>query len=102
MTWIARSYRHKHSAGARGGEIDLRCSARLLDPTPEQARCQLLSGHTGAHALMYAHDGERTVRTWTSADADSAVDTDEFNRPWMHGFPVPAWFESPSASGRSG
>ena len=72
---------------------DLRCGCTLGSPTGEQGRCQLFGGHEGPHALMFAADGRRWVRTWSGHDAASAKDRqDEIaGRPWMLGYPVPAW-----------
>lgn len=45
---------------------------------------------------MYAHCGHREVRTWRSNDRESRVSDGSkmHSRPWMYGFPVPAWFET--------
>jgi hypothetical protein len=44
---------------------------------------------------MYAQHGRRMVRTWRAKDRASAVFdcTTMHSRPWMYGYPVPAWFE---------
>ena len=77
------------------GLPDLRCGCSLGTPAGESGRCQLFSGHEGPHALMYAADGERRVRTWTGHDAATAQDgqNEIAGRPWMIGYPVPAWID---------
>lgn len=91
MTTIARNSRGAGSVRT----IDVRCSATLPGGDAHDARCQLFAGHDGPHAIMYAHCGTRLLRTWRSADrASSVVDCRTVqNRPWMYGYPVPAWFE---------
>jgi hypothetical protein len=46
--------------------------------------------------VMYARAGERRVRLWRRRDAAGAVDAGggAFQRPWMFGYPLPAWFEA--------
>jgi hypothetical protein len=68
----------------------------------DEGRCQLFAGHDGPHAVMYAHCGKRMVRTWKTSNPAAAADG-EFrtaSRPWMYGYPVPAWFETEQGSGR--
>lgn len=81
-------------------QIDVRCSARIPRATPEEGRCQLFAGHDGPHAVLFVHDGARMVRTWADADHPSDVDVAHGGplRPWMRGFPTPAWFEPDPAS----
>jgi len=45
---------------------------------------------------MYAHCGERRVRQWCTSDPGCPTDlrTGGLQRPWMFGYPVPAWYES--------
>ena len=45
---------------------------------------------------MYAHCGRRLVRSWRTKDrASTVVDCRAMqSRPWMYGYPVPAWFET--------
>jgi hypothetical protein len=45
---------------------------------------------------MYARAGERMVRTWRARDRRSTVVdcSTMHSRPWMYGYPVPAWFEA--------
>jgi hypothetical protein len=75
------------------GLPDLRCGCSLGTPSGEQGRCQLFGGHEGRHALLYTAAGRRRVRTWTGHDPTTARDgADEIaGRPWMLGYPVPAW-----------
>jgi hypothetical protein len=42
---------------------------------------------------MYAADGRRRVRIWRGHDPASAEDGrgEIAGRPWMRGYPVPAW-----------
>ena len=49
---------------------------------------------------MYAQCGHRKVRTWRAPDRQSTVvdGSTMYGRPWMRGFPVPAWFETESES----
>lgn len=93
MTTIARSYRPH--------EIDVRCSAALPGMTGA-GRCQLFAGHDGPHAVMFTQCGKRVVRTWCSSNPAAASDlaSNALQRPWMYGYPVPAWFETePEQSG---
>lgn len=92
MTAVARSSREARSARA----IDVRCSAALPRDDGHDCRCQLFAGHDGPHAVMYAHCGHRKVRTWRSHDHKSTVVEGNlmYSRPWMYGYPVPAWFET--------
>jgi hypothetical protein len=94
MTTIARSTRTTESRR----EIDVRCSALLPEISPDEGRCQLFAGHDGPHAVMFAHCGKRVVRTWKGNNAAAAADleTNALQRPWMYGYPVPAWFETES------
>ena len=79
--------------------IDVRCSATLpshrsgehSQDGSAEARCQLFAGHDGPHAVMYARGRERLVRTWRPSGAPT--DSDGLQRPWMFGYPTPAWFE---------
>ena len=80
--------------------IDVRCSAALPTRDEEPVRCQLFAGHDGPHAVMFARAGQRVVRTWRAGDPDGALDCEAMQRPWMFGFPVPAWFEAGTASDR--
>jgi hypothetical protein len=46
---------------------------------------------------MFAHHGKRAVQLWTNrlratTTADAGPDT--LQRPWMFGFPAPAWYET--------
>ena len=92
---MSRSFRYPESAQA----IDVRCSAGLPDHCPAEGRCQLFAGHDGPHAVMFARGSERFVRTWRTngagADAEAArpAESTVLQRPWMFGFPTPAWFE---------
>ena len=45
---------------------------------------------------MYADCGRRKIRTWRSHDRKSTVADGSmmYSRPWMYGYPVPAWFET--------
>jgi hypothetical protein len=92
MTTVARSYRTPEPARA----IDVRCSAALPQLTPDTGRCQLFAGHDGPHAVMFAHCGKRSVRLWKTALAATTADAgpETMQRPWMFGFPLPAWFET--------
>jgi hypothetical protein len=49
---------------------------------------------------MYARGGERLVRTWRTNGAP--VDSAALQRPWMFGFPMPAWIESDANATVSG
>ena len=92
MTTVARTFRTPDSPHA----IDVRCSATLPHIAPVEGRCQLFAGHDGPHAVMFAHCGKRNVRLWgharTTVTADAGPET--LQRPWMFGFPFPAWFET--------
>jgi hypothetical protein len=90
MTTIAGSQRQNRH------EIDVRCSAALPHPAPDAGRCQLFAGHDGPHAVMFAHGGKRVVRAWLRSNPNGAVDVEPsgLQRPWMYGYPVPAWFET--------
>jgi hypothetical protein len=75
--------------------IDIRCSASLDNPSPDQGRCQLLMGHEGLHAVMFSRCGHLEVRTWQlpgGLDATDHVAASEM-RPWAGGCPRPAWIE---------
>jgi hypothetical protein len=87
MTTISRSY-PTHG-------IDVRCSAALPGMPLDEGRCQLFAGHDGPHAVMFAQAGERIVRTWRSSNPAAAADagSNALQRPWMYGYPTPAWFE---------
>jgi len=76
-------------------EFDVRCSATLGEPTPTLGRCQMFMGHEGGHAVMFTSFKRRVVRSWYRHDTDSAVDRDivEEQRPWMRGYPLPAWID---------
>lgn len=91
MTSVARSFR------SESREIDVRCSSALPRRSTSEGRCQLFAGHDGPHAIMYARNGERRVQLWKKRGEPAAtVDTEvaAVQRPWMFGYPVPAWFES--------
>jgi|GraSoiStandDraft_16_1057320.scaffolds.fasta_scaffold799630_1 hypothetical protein len=92
MTAIARGHRPAESSSG----IDVRCSARLPRGNSDDVRCQLFAGHDGPHAVMFAQCGERMVRTWTGADPVPAAEDCRTmsHRPWMLGFPLPAWSET--------
>lgn len=96
MTTIARNMR----TAERPYEIDVRCSAVLPHATVDEGRCQLFAGHDGPHAVMFAHCAKRIVRTWKTSNPATAADleTDGLQRPWMYGYPTPAWFETESGS----
>ena len=96
MTTIARSFRHPEPPLVRP-ELDVRCSAFLPRRPAAEGRCQLFAGHDGPHALMFGRCGQRTVRTWTRGTPQAVLDTRELQRPWMFGYPVPAWFETDDA-----
>jgi len=96
LTTVSRSFRYPESAQA----IDVRCSAGLPDHREPQGRCQLFAGHDGPHAVMFARGPERFVRTWeTSARSVAAAPAESsvLQRPWMFGYPTPAWFEDDAA-----
>jgi hypothetical protein len=65
----------------------------------DEGRCQLFAGHDGPHAVMFGRDGERVVRTWRSGGDGAFADTGVLQRPWMFGFPLPAWFEPVGSDG---
>jgi hypothetical protein len=90
MTSVADSIR----PGPR--ELDVRCSCALPRQRASEGRCQLFAGHDGPHAIMFARDGARRVRLWRTREPGAALDADvaAVQRPWMFGYPVPAWFES--------
>jgi hypothetical protein len=90
MTTVSRSFRHPEPAQV----IDVRCSALLPARAGHDGRCQLFAGHDGPHAVMFGRRGERLVRTWRANDPSSLAETATLQRPWMFGFPVPAWFEA--------
>ena len=92
MTTVPRSFRHSEPAKV----IDVRCSASLPTRGAHEGRCQLFAGHDGPHAVMFARSGTRLVRTWRANEA-APTDTDALQRPWMFGFPVPAWIEAEPA-----
>jgi hypothetical protein len=96
MTAVSPSFQHSEPARV----IDVRCSAALPSRRSQEGRCQLFAGHDGPHALMFARAGERLVRTWRTNGAPS--DSSAMQRPWMFGFPMPAWFESDSSAKRTG
>ncbi len=95
MTTISRNHRPTGTPH----EIDVRCSATLPRASADEGRCQLFAGHDGPHAVMFAHCGKRLVRTWRTNKPAAAADpgTNALQRPWMYGYPVPAWFETESA-----
>jgi hypothetical protein len=94
MTTIARTSRSAKTPY----EIDVRCSAALPREAATEGRCQLFAGHDGPHAVMFARCGKRTVRTWTLRDAAGKTDAgaEALRRPWMFGYPAPAWYETES------
>jgi len=94
MTAVSRAFRPAEPARA----IDVRCSAALPNRSVTQGRCQLFAGHDGPHAVMFGRDGGRLVRTWRTKDPAAATDSDALQRPWMFGYPLPAWFETASTS----
>jgi hypothetical protein len=96
MTTVSRSFRHPEPAQV----IDVRCSATLPTRTTSDGRCQLFAGHDGPHAVMFSRTGARLVRTWRLNAPP--VESDALQRPWMFGFPVPAWFEADPASELTG
>lgn len=75
--------------------IDMRCTATMpgLISSREVGRCQLLAGHEGAHAVMFARSGGRCLRRWRDSDPQTIRDDDALqpNLPWVHGMPLPAW-----------
>jgi hypothetical protein len=92
MTAVARSIR----PAERAPEIDVRCSASLPREASGEGRCQLFAGHDGPHAVMFAHCGRRSVRLWRGSRPATTADAcpETLQRPWMFGYPVPAWFET--------
>jgi hypothetical protein len=94
MTAITRRFGPSGSSH----EIDIRCSAVLPRTDATKGRCQLFAGHDGPHAVMFAHCSERIVRTWRTSNPAAAADAgpNALQRPWMYGYPVPAWFETES------
>jgi hypothetical protein len=80
-------------------ELDIRCSASLDVPEFGAVRCQLVIGHEGTHAVMYFSGEARLVRCWDHRERGVTTDHTVFDvqRPWMRGYPVPAW-ETPSSS----
>lgn len=76
-------------------DLDIRCSARLPDPNVDYARCQLAAGHEGEHAVMFCSRGSRRVRCWDHRVAGLSSDHGvlDAQRPWLRGFPVPAWVD---------
>src|SRR6059036_3422251 len=96
MTTITRRFGRTGSPH----EIDVRCSALLPRVEAAKGRCQLFAGHDGPHAVMFAHCGKRMVRTWKSSNPAAPADggPNALQRPWMYGYPVPAWFETESGS----
>jgi hypothetical protein len=92
MTTIARSSR----SAAAPREIDVRCSAALPLQAATEGRCQLFAGHDGPHAVMFVRCGKRNVRTWTVRDSAGKTDggAEALRRPWMFGYPAPAWYET--------
>lgn len=79
-------------------DLDIRCSARLPDPDADFARCQLAAGHEGEHAVMYCSRGERLVCCWDHRlpGVSSERTVHDAQRPWLRGFPVPAWVDESS------
>jgi len=90
MTVVARP---SSGTGARRDTDPLRCTGHAPGRPPHQARCQLLAGHVGPHALLYVDERcRRTVRSWSTSCPERWVDSREaFQRPWATGFPRPAW-----------
>ena len=93
LTTVSRTLRYPGSAQG----IDVRCSAALVGDV--DGRCQLFAGHDGPHAVMFARGYERFVRTWrgngscVTADDSRPAGSSTLQRPWMFGYPMPAWFE---------
>jgi hypothetical protein len=77
--------------------IDIRCTGRLpfLPSGDDVSRCQLVAGHEGAHALMFARNGCRMVRTWSRWGRLSVREhvAGQEHAPWARGKPAPAWTE---------
>jgi hypothetical protein len=44
---------------------------------------------------MFAQGGKRLLRTWKSRHSSGAADyeANALQRPWMYGYPSPAWVE---------
>lgn len=84
--------------------IDIRCGASLDFPSHEQGRCQLLMGHEGTHAVMFAREGRLEIRTWRRLGAPDAADhvAAAEMRPWARGYPRPAWFDEADEPARLG
>ncbi len=85
---LAPSDHHPASA------LDLRCSGTTRPPAADRvapARCQLLAGHDGAHAVMFSVDGGRRVLRWQTG-AYPVTEDDGRSLPWTRGMPIPAWF----------
>jgi hypothetical protein len=99
MTTVTRSFRHPRPAevDTTPREFDVRCSATMPEHRPNEGRCQLFAGHDGPHAVMFARDGARLVRTWRGKSG-KPKETDLLHMPWMFGFPVPAWSETKAPS----
>lgn len=78
--------------------IDIRCTGRLpfLPSDDEIGRCQLVAGHEGPHALMFARDGQRMVRTWSRWGRPGMHEhvAAQETAPWVRGKPEPAWSEA--------
>ncbi len=68
----------------------------MLDHGATPERCQLLAGHEGRHALMYSDSDRRHVLFWTNDGPRMEAGNDWTSRPWIRGFPFPAWFDSAS------
>lgn len=96
---MIRTSSHRELAPIQGEisvrDLDIRCSARLPDEAVDHARCQLAAGHEGEHAVMFCSGGARRVRSWDHRVAGSAADHAvlDTQRPWLRGFPVPAWMD---------
>ena len=96
MTTVSRP--DQHPAAAR--VVDVRCSAGLTARRGQEGRCQLFAGHDGPHAVMFGRGGRRLVHTWRADGA--ASESAALQRPWMFGFPMPAWFEDDAPAGLTG
>jgi hypothetical protein len=96
LTAIARTHDQRESAHP----IDVRCSALLPRTDAHTARCQLFAGHDGPHAVMFAHCGKRALRMWRSGGSMATAEAgpEALQRPWMFGYPVPAWYETEAAA----
>jgi hypothetical protein len=80
--------------------FDIQC-ATALKSAPKPARCQLLAGHVGPHAVMFSRGSERIVRCWRDGDPANTDDhpAGHETMPWVRGCPLPAWYEgSPRGS----